>query len=78
MRAGADQALVIHRGGIAAEVEKNLRASKILGALRELRFVEEFPFRRPRTPVYKTAVAADRYLIKVALYVLRESAVYRS
>ena len=34
-----------------------------------------FPFRRPRTTVYKTAVAADRYLVKVALYVLRESAV---
>jgi phosphatidylglycerophosphate synthase len=40
MRAGADQALVIHRGGIAAELEKTLRASRILGALRELRFVE--------------------------------------
>ena len=39
MRAGADQALVIHRGGIAAEVEKTLRASRILGTLRELRFV---------------------------------------
>ena len=31
-------------GGIAAEVEKTLRASRILGALRELRFVEALSF----------------------------------